>query len=110
MKVYPALAAVDVPAQTVRRLDEAMSNADARGIWEQVGHVATALVAVLGVRPRTSQDCEKFRQAVRELHFGRLESPDRNLYEQLQKAVGEHSARMQFTGTHHRVAERAEGF
>ena len=74
VKVHPALATVDVPAQTVRQLDQAMSNADASG----------------RARARTAR---KVRQAVREL---------------LQKAVGEHTARMQLTGTHHRLAERAE--
>ena len=106
VKVHPALAAVDAPAQTVRQLDRAMSNADARGLWEQVGHIATALIAVLGVRPRTSGDSEKVREAVRELHFGRLAVADSRLYERLQEAVHKHTSRMQFVGSHHRLAGR----
>ena len=106
VKVHPALAAVDAPAQTVRQLDRAMSNADARGMWEQVGHIATALIAVLGVRPRTSGDCEKVREAVRELYFGRLAVADSRLYERLQEAVQKHTSEMQFVGSHHRLAGR----
>ena len=106
VKVHPALATVDVPAQT---------SAAARPGNEQrrrARHVGAGRAHRHGTdrgagRPAAHEPgLRKVRQAVRELHFGRPESADRNLYEQLQKAAGEHTARMQLTGTHHRLAER----
>ena len=107
VKVHPAVAAIEAASETIAQLDRAMGNADARGLWEQVAHIAEALIEVLRIRPRSRSDCAKARKAVGELRFGRLASADADIYERLKKAVSEHNEQMQFTGAHHRLAESA---